>query len=445
MHCLRCDTVNSETARTCKGCGAPLQASRAQLYLNRAEEEINKGQHREAGREIAKADAAMLAVSQEERDQYLLSAQALWLYASIYYSSSLMNEARTRLLQAQSLLEELPHGQKLLAQVLNKIGNTYYYELAHDQAQPYYERGLELAVQSQTFDVATKASSNIGSINTARNQIDEAKRFYTLSAEYAQLSDPTSLIDAYSSLLWLYDNHGPFSLALEYADRIIAIRGQVEGLEPRVAGITEVAITYARAAHFDEAEFYLREAYSQAQPSNSRIARIAVEGSLSELLQYRPNPNAWYTQAAKALNDYYYAAPWADASAFFLSCYYVSMGQPSQIRLQLQRLTANNHVDLEKMSLYILRSFAMIHAALGQFQEASVYYQTLLANNDSTPFNRAFTYEKYTDLLVAQARAHHIPPGEEARASLAHAADLYRQLELPQHQARMQRRLQALS
>lgn len=444
MRCLHCDTVNNETARTCKGCGTLLHAARAQLYLTRAAEAIDKGKYNEAATQISKADAAMLTVDHQQRNEYLLSAQAFWLQANIYYSSSLMSEARAELRLAQQLLVTQPNGQKLLAQVLNKIGNTYYYELDYDTAQPFYERSLELAVQSQAFDVATKAASNIGSINTARNNIAQAIHYYTLGTEYARYSDSTSLMDAYSALLWLYDNHGPFSVALEYAEKIIALRSEVEELEPRVAGIIEVATTFARIGQYDKAELYLREAYTQAQQSNSRIARIAVGESLSELLQYRPSPNAWYTQAAKALDDYYRNAPWADASAFFLSCYYVSMMQPSQIRLHLQRLIANNSGDIAKMSLYILRSFAMVHAALGHYEDAIVYYEALLDRSDSTPFNMGFTYEKYADVLIAQAAVHNLPTPEAARTNLTQAAKLYHQLELPQRQEWVQSKLQGL-
>ncbi len=440
MICFNCNTRNREAALICISCGESLRAPRAKLYLDRAEADINRSNFEQAAANVTQADNEILALTSEEREKYLFNARAFWLQGCIYYSKGMVREAKAELLLAQNNLEQRTGGRALFADVLNKLGNVVYYEAQMDDAIAYYQRSMEVALAIGAYNVTTRVTSNIGNIYILRNEIEAATAFYKLGLTYAERSgDPNDLAAAYRPLIWLHRYYGPYSLALDYADRALALRGQVTNLEARCRVTAEAAGAYAKFGDLTLAETYLHEAYELVQHTGDRVSEGAVASNLIDLVRSASDPDAWYIQAIRSLNSYLSDPLWKSEFALQMAVYYITRKEQTYIRRHLQWLKDNwpHLVEEGEEDTLISQALALLYTALGQWDEAATQFQLLINDPANlTPYEMAATLEDYAAMLMN--RAHSDPdPANYAKAddALERATRLYRQLELPRRVA----------
>jgi tetratricopeptide (TPR) repeat protein len=436
MKCFNCNTRNREAALICVSCGASLRAPRAKLYLDRAEADINRANFEQATTNVTQADNEILALTSEDREKYLFNARAFWLQGCIYYSKGMTKEAKAELLLAQSSLERHPGGRALFADVLNKLGNVVYLDGQLDEAIAYYQRSIEVALAIGAFNVTTRAIGNIGNIYVLRNEIETATDFYNQGLTYAERSgDATDLAAAYRPLIWLHRYYGPYSLALNYADRALALREQITNLEVRCTVTAEAAGAYAKYGDLAVAEIYLREAYELVQRTGDRVAEGAVASNLIDLVRAASDPDAWYIQALRSLNSYLSDPLWKSEFALQMAVYYITRKEETYIRRHLQWLKDNwpRLSEAGEEDTLISQAQALLYTALGQWDAAATHFQLLINDPANlTPYELAATLEDYAAMLLNRAQADPDPAVyAEAGDALERAASLYRQLELP--------------
>ncbi len=436
MKCFNCNTRNREIALVCVSCGASLRAPRAKLYLDRAEANVNRSNYEHASANVTQADNEILALTNEEREKYLFNARAFWLQGCIYYNKGMIKEAKAELLLAQNSLEQHLGGRALFADVLNKLGNIVYYEAQLDEAIAYYQRSIEVALAIGAYNVTTKALGNIGNIYVLRNDIETATDFYSRGLTDAKKSgDPNDLAAAYRPLIWLHRYYGPYSLALDYADKALAIREQVTNLEVRCRVTAEAAGAYATYGDFARAEIYLREAYELVQRTGDRVAEGAVASNLIDLVRNANDPDAWYIQALRSLNSYLSDPMWKSEFALQMAVYYITRKERTSILRHLQWLKDiwRRLGEAGEEDTLISQALALLYTALGEWDEAAVHFQLLINSYvNLTPYELAATLEDYATMLLNRARDAADPQSyAAAREALEKAIDIYRQLELP--------------
>ncbi len=447
VKCFECNAANSETARTCVKCSASLRPALAQLHLDRAEVDVNKGSYQQASKNMAKADAEMLVLSSDERDKYMLTARAFWLQGSIYYYKGMMQEAEQELLLAQRNLEQHPNSAELLALVLNRLGGISYYANRPDEAADLFHRSSDLAMQVGAYATASKAIGNIG-ILLANNEPNEAIVFYKQAEVQAEASnDPNVLAQICRSLARFYANHGPYHLARAYADKGLVISSQLDDLYVRCLNLDTAAVVHLRLGDIEEATTYLHEAYDLTRRTNNKMTTEAVMLTLGELMRYDKYNEPWFEQAMKEFNETIGGALAKGRYALQMSYYYIRQEDWARVRRFLQQLS---QIDISKISqgypILITCAQALLHASLGEWEAASVQYEDAIDSGKLSRYDLAVTWEDYAAMLLRHAEVIRDSPGKDsAHNAFKQAASLYQELELPRRAAMVEARLAAIS
>ncbi len=446
VKCLECEAENSDAERVCHKCGTSLRPALAMLYLERSEAEISRGRYDLASKNLTKADAEMLAMSTEERNKYMLTARAFWLQGSIYYFKGMMQEAEQELALAHQNLEQHPNGAELLALVLNRWGSIAYYDNRPDEAVVRYRRSNELAMQIGAYATASKAIGNLGII-LANSEPEEAMNFYRQAMTQAEASkDPGVIAQMYRLLARFYTNRGPYSLALEYANKGLAIAEQLEDLYVRCLNLDVAASVHLRSGNIEQAVAYLREAYDLTRFTNNKLTTEVVMLTIAELMRYDEFSEPWFEQAMKEFNETIGSAISKGRYALQMAYYYIRQQDQTRVRRFLQQL---NLIDPDKMSqgnpILIVCAQALLHAALEEWDEASTLYQRAIGSGKLSPYDLAVTYENYATLLTSRAKDSDPAIKKMAVDALRQAATIYRELELPLRCTAVEARLAELS
>ena len=447
VKCFVCNAVNSEAARTCIKCSASLRPALAQMYLDHSEEEVNRGRYDLASKYLTKADAELLMLSSDEREKYTLTARAFWLQGSIYYYKGMMHEAEQELLLAQTNLEQHPNNAELLALVLNRLGGISYYENRPEEAADRFHRSSELAMQVGAYATASKATGNLG-ILLANTDPNEAVAFYKQAEVQAEASsDPNVLAQVCRSLARFYANQGPYHLACAYADKGLVISTQLDDLYVRCLNLDTAAAVHLRLGDIEEATAYLREAYDLTRRTNNKMTTEAVMLTLGELMRYDEYNEPWFNQAMKEFNETIGSALSKGRYALQMAYYYIRQQDWPRVRRFLQQL---NQIDTSKMSqgnpMLIICAQALLHAAVGEWDAATVQYQHAISSGKLNRYDLAITWEDYAAMLLHRDAASSDATGEDtACEALKQAASIYRELELHRRCASAEAQIAALS
>lgn len=432
MECLECKTENMQYETNCRQCGVSLHPSLALLYLDRAEEEIGRGQYEAAGLNMIKADQEMLASSKEQREKHQLSARAFWLQGCIYYQKGKMEEARTELLLARRVLEGIADGEELLADIENRLGNIYYYEGELGLAAEHYRQSSEVAIIAKAYPSAVKAITNLGNISVLRGEMNEAVAHYNRALEYAQGGDALMLATSYRILAWLHGNYGPLPLALDYANKALGLREQFDNLETRSLVVNDAAAVYIKMGMFEEAEQYLREVYELAQQTGSKLIEERLIPNLAELLRYRGDSDSWFARAVKTFNDSSSPNLFRSDFALQVAIHYIAQEDWVRIHRHVQQLANVAERETNSQSTAILdHAQALLHTALGEWDEAANHFEGALATPGLPVYNLATLWQDYAAMLLRRAGEEDNESYQiEAQTALERAAALFRQLQL---------------
>ncbi len=323
--CPACQTNNFTTARVCVSCGELLAAIRARLFLDQAEADIPSGQYDHARKVLLFADQEMLAIAPAERARLLLTARAFSLQGLIYFYKGHTAEADAEFKLALSSLEGQPGAEELLAGVLNSLGNVEFYRNHADLAAQYYQRSSDVATSIAAYSMAARAMGNLGIIKASTGRVAEADRCYTTALAYAESArEPLRLGDTYRLLAGHYANTGPYMLALEYAERALALREQIAD-QGAVCRITrDAAQVYLRYRDLERAENYAREAEAMAERTGYKLMQVSSMLVLAELMRVRDERDGWFEYASRAWGESSIAASQRPGAALQLIRYHCS-------------------------------------------------------------------------------------------------------------------------
>ncbi len=450
VKCFGCNAANSEAARTCVKCSASLRPALAQLYLDRADADVSKGSYQQASKNMAKADAEMLLISNEERNRYSFSARAFWLQGSIYFYKGMMKEAEQELLLAQANLE-LSGGAALLALVLNRLAHVASFEGRFDEAMALLRQSSEQALRAGDYNTAAKATANLGITLGDHGNAQEAVALFVQALAYAEINgDAIALAPVYRLLADHYAAYGPFSRAVEYVDKGLALASQLDDLYIRALSFADAANIYMRYGDIDKAVYYLHEAYELTRRTGNKLTTEAVMLSIAELMrydEYNEHHAPWIEGALTDFTETLASTLSKGPYALQMSYYYIRQQDWSHLhRLSYQLRQINTATLLPVEALQVSAARCLIHAALGEWQQAAEHYATTVSSDKLSPYERAVIHEDYAKLLLRHYEVSPDPTSKDrAHVALEQAASLYHKLELTRQAAAVESRLAAIS
>lgn len=448
MDCLSCASDNVDSSRVCIKCGEPLNSSRAQQLLDRADEEIKKGRFEYASLHLAKADGEMLSIPWGSPQRQPLSARAFWLQGMIYYHHGQTVEARAELEHAAQVLQACPDQQQLHANVLITLGNIDYLKNQFGTARQHYEQGSELAIQAAAHAVAARALNNLSLIYMNDGEQEQARALLRRGLEQAELSgDAGAVANAYRLLSASYQNTGPYSLALDYINRAVAMREQVDNQLMVVQVIIQAAAVHLNYGNLDLAEQLLREAYDLSRKVDNKIEQWDTINNLTILSRLRGDDEKWSNYALRTFNNPNGVILWRSHAAYELVLYYLNHNDVEHARSHVHWLKTNAGPGQEVSvdNGYYNRAAAALQAAEGNWPVSDHFFHAAMAalTHEQNYFELAQTLEEYAAMLRRWAESEPTSgAGSRARAVLQQAADLYRRLEIPTHLALVETMLQ---
>lgn len=448
--CLECSAENRETERNCAKCSTSLRPALAQLHLVRAEADMNKGRYQQAGKNMAKADAEMLLISSEERNRYMLSAWAFWLQGSIYFYKGMMPEAEQELLLAQSNLGQI-EGAALLALVLNRLAHVTNFEGRYEESIDYLRESSKQALRAGDYNAAAKATANLGIVFDDQGNVEEAAALYLQALGYAEIGgDAVALAPTYRLLADHYAANGPFSRAVEYADKGLALASQLDDLYIRALCFADAANIYMRYGDIDKAVHYLHESYELTRRSDNKLAIEAVMLNIAELMRYEEYTEhhaPWIEGALADFTETLASSLSKGPYALQMSYYYIrrqDWGHLHRLSYQLKQVNTATLLPVEALQISAAR--CLIHAALGEWEQAAEHYTITVSSGKLSRYERAVIHEDYARMLLRYSELTADSASKEtARNALEQAASLYRELDLPRRTEAVEARLAAIS
>ena len=440
MECLECKATNFEEAHTCERCHASLRPARAMLYLDRATTAAHNSRYDLATAHLSQADVEMLALSQAERDHYLLTARAFQIQGLIYYANGRIDDAKAEILLAVQNLEQQHEGDELLATALGRLGNISYYQGELDSAISYYKRSSDSAVQAKSHVVAAKTLTNMSMIHLERGELEEAKIGYAAALGQADLSgDPTTIAEAYRLLSWYHASYGPFGNALDYIGKSLSLLPKIEQSEQRSIILGDAANIYARSGDLERAKQYMSEAYDLAQQSGSELAKEHAAISLAELMRRNIEPEVWFSKAMKAIEAPVHGAMMKREASLHLAVYYAYSGELIHARRHFQVLDNMSISEAAATSSTVDHTKALLYTALGEWGHATTYFKLAQKQGKFSLYDQAVAWEEYATMLLRRAEAEANPRWcREAESALGQAIVLFGELGLPLRVAQAQ-------
>ena len=440
--CSTCKSSNPLDARTCIRCKASLAVVRAQHYLDLAEADITAARYDRARSNLTQADVEMLSLSSEARKQHLLTARAFWLQGLIYYHKGQTGESRTELLLALQNLEAVNGSEALTAKVLNQLGNDAFYERTTDAAD-YYRSSSEVAISAGEHALAATALANLALIRTMTGNIEEAFAHYEQALSEAEVGgDVQRLGDTYRLVASLYADEGPYSRALAYIDKGVALCSQIANPASVCRIVNGAGEIYFRYRDLEQAERWLR----QADEIASRIDYKPLYNSnaiiLSNLMRVKGDYATAFNYASRAYNQINLAASERSEATLAMALYYIEMSDWLHAERYVQRLAELGTMEASSHDQFnLIHARTLLHAAQGEweaaeqgFQEALTVMQTLRNRYETISFQ-----EEYAARLLSNVAARQLIT-VQARATtlLAEVATTWRKMEMPLRLARVQ-------
>lgn len=439
INCLNCNSENHESERVCTTCGASLRPAIAQYYLDLADAEVTKGRYDLASKHLTKADAEMLNLSNEERKKYMFSARAFWLQGCIYYYKGMLVEAEQELLLAHNDLKQRSDGSNLYALILNRLGSIAYYSNKLEAAREWYQQCIELAMRDGDYATASKAIGNLGVMLMSRGKFDEATSFYQQALSQAEASgEPGVIAQMYRLMAGLYAQNGPYSLALDYAERGVVIARQLDDLYVRCLNLNTASTIHLRCGDAEAGAAYLREAYELTRHTNNKITTEAVTISLIEFIHDQSHIEPWFEPALKESIEGLGTPVLKGRYALQMAYHYISEQDWSRVRRLLQQLKQADSSQLPSNPILLTCTQVLLNAALGEWSEAEAQYRLAVSSDQIGAYDLAVIHEDYATMLLGRAgKVNNSAIKGEADEALSQAAAIYRKLGLPQRATRV--------
>lgn len=410
-------------------------AARLRAHLEWAEAEINAGRYETARQAFVLADREMLTlpVSYDERPS--LRAYSYLLQGMIYYHTDQMAQARQELEAARQELSWQAEDDGLLALILNTLGNIDYLQGQHRQATIYYEQAIAAALRVDAHRTAATALSNLGNIQVDAGHVEAAIALYERSLGQAEdAGQEVAAAVTYRAIALLYAEHGPVSLALEYADKAMALISQIDDEARLLTVLCDSGHVYLIAGNVEQAEDCFHTAFDLAQRREGKFGLDGVLVGLADINRVKGDNRAWYSNAIQAFNYPSGTVYWKEAAAHLLALYYLNRPDWPKARKYINWLKENlNDRSLWWEISWLARLEGLLYGLNAQWDEADVCFERAVANVNANmyKYRLAEIYHDHGATLVRRGLAEQSNEATgRAADKLTQALDIYQQVGL---------------
>jgi tetratricopeptide (TPR) repeat protein len=131
------------------------------------------------------------------------------------------------------------------SQVLNDIGNTYYYLEEYDSAVLYLNDALELARETGSRDIEGTALTNLGKVYCRTGQYQKAISFTNSGLEIHKITgSQNKIVESLIDLGDIYNEIENYRLAINYFNRAIDLASEIGARESIRQGYFKRPVTY---------------------------------------------------------------------------------------------------------------------------------------------------------------------------------------------------------
>ena len=149
----------------------------------------------------------------------------------------------------------------------NSIGDVYYYKNEHDAARRYYDKALAICLRAlgENHPATAESYNNIGTLYYAQNEYDTALEYYekALTIELRVLGEiHPDVARRYGNIAYTYYTKGDYDTALDYYEKALAIRLEVlgESHPDTVTSYNNIGSVYGDKGDYDTALGYHEKA-----------------------------------------------------------------------------------------------------------------------------------------------------------------------------------------
>lgn len=371
--------------------------------MNKAEASIQRGDYAAAQAHLDAAKLWLEGATAKKDTAAALTARYHWLQALVYYYRGDNTAARTELQPALKLLEGKKTDKRLLAEVLNSLGNIEYLDNAMDAAASYYKRCAELAEQFSEHGLAAKAWLNMGIVRMNRGQHSEALFVYNKAARFAEADNDIAMkVLCYRRMCYIYVQIGPLSRAVEYAERIIELLSSVSNQNQVCQALIAVAVVYDYNGEFDRSIQYLNRALEMGAMSDNKLASTNALMKMSQTYWDMGNIDASFEVASKLFADPITPPLARKELAALLTEYYVKAGDLAQAHHYLNWIkeTDANCEQAEQSLPYL--TFAYLYAAQNDWSRAAQYFERAIEQSKKRRdmYELGFRYFEYGKAIL---------------------------------------------
>lgn len=143
------------------------------------------------------------------------------------------------------------------AEILNKIGQTYYYNVKRKTALSNYQKALVIFQKSKDKKGIAETYGLIGQIYEKDEKLDSALTFQNIALkQYNQLNDRNGLAKINENLGSVYEDKNEFKIALAYYQKALTINQKEKNQIAQIEILNNLGDMYRKTSQFDTALAY---------------------------------------------------------------------------------------------------------------------------------------------------------------------------------------------
>jgi two-component system, NarL family, sensor kinase len=219
-----------------------------------------------------------------------------------YYMVSKHDTALIHLNHAMKLAVKA-NNSLLKAQVFGAMANVYNLTGDYPKALNYYLKALPIFEKEGRRDRVRVILGNIGSLNNAMQNYDEAEKYFRQSKKLSEeLNDQAGLAQAYDGLNRIYINRRDYGKALEYATKAADISHATGNRQEEAIAIQGIAwVYYEHFKDYPKAEQYALKGLKLAEELEFPADIAAMLNTLSNIYFHQARYRECEETALKAI------------------------------------------------------------------------------------------------------------------------------------------------
>ena len=169
----------------------------------------------------------------------------------------------------KTLIVKFPEDTALQINVLNAIGDAYYYMDNIANSLDYSLRVLHLQKKVNDSSGIAKTLNNLGVIYSQQEKLDKALEMLEKSLQIRlSINEPENIASNYNNFGQIYYKLKEDSIAMEYFLKSVNLREKAKSYNSLISGYNNIAAVYMRQNKFSDAVLYLNKALNIADSLN---------------------------------------------------------------------------------------------------------------------------------------------------------------------------------